>query len=192
MEMKLIFATNNEHKLSEIKAAITNFDITGLRESGIVEEIPETGDTLQENARQKARFIYDKYGNNCFADDTGLEVKSLNGAPGVYSARYAGEQCSFEDNNKKLLSELEGVSNREAQFRTVICLIIDNQETYFEGICTGEILTENHGETGFGYDPIFKPTGYSESFAQMSMEQKNEISHRGLAVKKLIYYLQAK
>ena len=190
--MKLIFATNNAHKLSEIKSAITNFDIIGLSESGIEEEIQETGDTLQENARQKARFIFDKYGFNCFADDTGLEVQALNGEPGVYSARYAGNSCSFEDNNKKLLSELKSKPNRNAQFRTVICLVIEGEETYFEGVCAGEILTEYHGDKGFGYDPIFKPTGFSESFAQMKMEQKNEISHRGLAVKKLINYLHRK
>ena len=188
--MKLIFATNNAHKLSEIKQAITNFEIAGLKESGIIEDIPETGDTLQENARQKARFIFDKFGNNCFADDTGLEVEALNGEPGVYSARYAGLDCSFEDNNTKLLKELGGKTNRLAQFRTVICLIFDGEEHYFEGICAGEILTEYHGEKGFGYDPIFKLSGFEVSFAQMTTSQKNEISHRGLAVKKLIEYLR--
>lgn len=188
--MKLIFATNNAHKLSEIKSAITNFEITGLRESGIEEDIPETGTTLKENARIKAKFIYDKYGENCFADDTGLEVEALNGEPGVYSARYAGEQCSFEDNNTKLLTELHDAKTRNAQFRTVVCLIIDGEETYFEGVCKGEILTAYQGEKGFGYDPIFRPNGFEESFAQMSMEQKNEISHRGLAVKKLIAFLK--
>jgi XTP/dITP diphosphohydrolase len=187
--MKLIFATNNAHKLSEIKVAVPDFEIVGLKEFGIEEDIPETGTTLKENALIKARFIYDKFGVSCFADDTGLEVESLNGEPGVYSARYAGEQCSFEDNNTKLLAELNDKPNRKAKFRTVICLIIDNEETYFEGICEGEILKAYHGEKGFGYDPIFQPNGFQESFAQMSMEQKNEISHRGLAVKKLIAYL---
>jgi len=187
--MKLIFATNNAHKLSEIKEAVTNFEIVGLKEFGITEDIPETGTTLKENARIKARFIYDKFGENCFADDTGLEVDSLNGEPGVYSARYAGEHCSFEDNNTKLLVELKGKSNRKAQFRTVICLIIENKESYFEGICKGEILSSYQGEKGFGYDPIFQPSGFKASFAQMTMAQKNEISHRGLAVKKLITFL---
>ena len=190
--MKLIFATNNAHKLSEIKSAISKFEIAGLRESGIEEDIPETGTTLKENARIKAKFIYDKYGENCFADDTGLEVEALNGEPGVYSARYAGEQCSFEDNNTKLLSELADKQNRAAQFRTVICLILNGEEFYFEGICPGEILEDYQGEQGFGYDPIFKPNGFNLSFAQMSTEQKNEISHRVLAVKKLINYLQSR
>ena len=190
--MKLIFATNNQHKLSEIKEAVSNFELVGLKEYGIIEDIPETGDTLKENARQKARYIFDKYGENCFADDTGLEVVSLNGAPGVYSARYAGENCSFEDNNTKLLSALINVKDRSASFRTVICLIIDDTEHYFEGVCAGEILAKYHGEEGFGYDPVFRPNGFKESFAQMSTEQKNKISHRGLAVKKLIYFLNKK
>lgn len=187
--MKLIFATNNLHKLSEIREAVSNFDLVGLKESGINEEIPETGDTLKENARQKARFIFDKYGENCFADDTGLEVDFLNGEPGVYSARYAGEDCSFEDNNKKLLGALGNEINRAASFRTVICLIIDGKESYFEGVCEGEILKSYQGQEGFGYDPIFKPKGYKESFAQMSTDEKNRISHRGLAVNKLIDFL---
>jgi len=187
--MKLIFATNNAHKLSEIKEAVTNFEIVGLKEFGITEDIPETGATLKENARIKARFLYDNFGQNCFADDTGLEVESLNGEPGVYSARYAGEHCSFEDNNTKLLTELKDKPNRKAQFRTVICLIIENKESYFEGICKGEILQSYQGEKGFGYDPIFQPSGFKASFAQMTMTQKNEISHRGLAVKKLITFL---
>ncbi len=187
--MKLIFATNNAHKLSEIQQAVSNFEISGLKESNIIEDIPETGDTLQENARLKAKFIFDKYGENCFADDTGLEVEELNGEPGVYSARYAGEDCSFGDNNEKLLRNLKGKSNRAARFRTVICLIIDGEETYFEGVCEGKILESYHGNQGFGYDPIFQPMGFKESFAQMTTTQKNKISHRGLAVQKLIKFL---
>lgn len=187
--MKLIFATNNSHKLSELKAAVSNFEIQGLLESGINEDIPETGITLQENALIKAQFIFQKYGENCFADDTGLEVEALDGAPGVYSARYAGEECSFEKNNAKLLSELKGNQNRSARFRTVICLIIDGDKQYFEGICEGEILEGYHGKQGFGYDPIFKPKGFNKSFAEMSVTEKNKISHRGLAVQKLIRYL---
>lgn len=190
--MKLIFATNNKHKLSEIKEAVSNFKLVGLKEYGINEEIPETGETLKENARQKARYIFDKYGENCFADDTGLEVEALNGAPGVYSARYAGENCSFEENNRKLLGALCNEKKRSARFRTVICLIIDGKENYFDGVCEGEILEGYQGQEGFGYDPIFKPTGFIESFAQMSTKQKNKISHRGLAVKKLISFLNKK
>ncbi|MFT4752514.1 MAG: XTP/dITP diphosphohydrolase [Salibacteraceae bacterium] len=187
--MSLIFATNNLHKLAEIRSAVPQLSIQGLSESGVNEDIPETGTTLQENARQKARHIYDKLGENCFADDTGLEVSALNGAPGVYSARYAGPDGNFEDNNRKLLGALKESVNRKAQFRTVICLIQDGNEHYFEGICPGDILEEYAGSKGFGYDPIFKPYGFKESFAEMSMETKNEISHRGLAVKKLISFL---
>ncbi len=188
--MNLIFATNNNHKLKEIKLALPTYNVNGLRESGIIEDIPETGASLEENARIKARFIYEKYGKNCFADDTGLEVEFLNGAPGVYSARYAGPQCDFKDNNEKLLKELLNSKQRDARFRTVICLIIDREEFLFEGVCAGEILTQYQGMEGFGYDPLFSPKGYSLSFAQMSMEAKNEISHRGLAVQKLIAYLK--
>lgn len=187
--MDLIFATNNAHKLEELKAAVPQLNLKGLKEVGILEDIPETGTTLQQNARIKARYIYDKLKVNCFADDTGLEVDHLNGEPGVYSARYAGDHCSFEDNNTKLLKALNGVSDRSARFKTMICLIIDDQEFYFEGVCEGAILDSYAGKDGFGYDPLFLPKGFNESFAQMSMNQKNEISHRGLAVKKLIEYL---
>ncbi len=187
--MNLVFATNNKHKLLEIKKSVQNYDVKGLKEYGILEDIPETGTTLIENARIKARFIYEKYGVDCFADDTGLEVKSLDGAPGVYSARYAGPQCSYEDNNEKLLLELEGKEDRSAQFRTVICLIVNGQEFFFEGICIGEILKKYQGDGGFGYDPLFRPNGFDMSFAQMTTEAKNEISHRGLAVQKLLQFL---
>jgi XTP/dITP diphosphohydrolase len=188
--MKLIFATNNAHKIHEIKNAVSGFEIVGLKESGIFEDIPETGTTLKENARIKARFIFQKYGANCFADDTGLEVEALHGAPGVYSARYAGEACSFSDNNEKLLLKLKNEPNRKARFVTVICLIIDGNEYFFEGICSGEILQKTTGNEGFGYDPLFRPNGFQESFAQMSVEQKNKISHRGLAVAQLIDFLK--
>lgn len=187
--MDLVFATNNEHKLLEIKESVRNYEVKGLREYGIDEDIPETGTTLKENARIKARFIYDKYGVDCFADDTGLEVSSLDGAPGVYSARYAGPACDYNDNNEKLLRELNNVEDRSAQFRTVICLIIKGKEHYFEGICSGEILKAYQGENGFGYDPLFRPKGFEQSFAQMSTTSKNEISHRGLAVQKLLQFL---
>ena len=188
--MKIIFATNNPHKLEEIKAAIPEYEIVGLREFGINEDIPETGKTLKENARIKAQYIYQKFGKNCFADDTGLEVDALKGAPGVYSARYAGNHCSYQDNNTKLLFELSDEKNRNAQFKTVICLIVDGQEYFFEGVCKGSILTEYHGEKGFGYDPLFQPLGYKLSFAQMSTIEKNAISHRGLATQKLVNYLK--
>lgn len=188
--MDLIFATNNNHKLDEIKLALPNINLAGLKESGINVDIPETGTSLEENAKIKARFIYENYGQNCFADDTGLEVEALKGAPGVYSARFAGPSGDFKKNNEKLLSELSGVKNRKAQFRTVICLIIEGKEELFEGVCEGEILKAYHGEEGFGYDPLFKPSGHELSFAQMDMKAKNEISHRGLAVKKLISYLK--
>jgi XTP/dITP diphosphohydrolase len=187
--MELIFATNNDHKLSEIKESVSSFEVKGLKESGIEEDIPETGDTLKENARQKAIYIYEKFGKSCFADDTGLEVGFLNGAPGVYSARYAGNQCDAGDNNQKLLKELGTTTQRKANFRTVICLIVNGKEFYFDGVCNGSILTAYQGEEGFGYDPIFLPDGFKQSFAQMSTRQKNTISHRGLAVQKLIAYL---
>ncbi|MGB0805863.1 MAG: RdgB/HAM1 family non-canonical purine NTP pyrophosphatase [Salibacteraceae bacterium] len=188
--MNLIFATNNEHKLQELKQAVPHLSLKGLKEAGIFEDIPETGSTLKANALIKARFLYDKLGVDCFADDTGLEVESLEGRPGVFSARYAGEQASFSDNNEKLLKELKNKANRKAQFKTVICLILTGKEYYFEGICKGEILKDYSGTDGFGYDPIFQPVGFNQSFAQMSMDQKNAISHRGLAVKKLIEFLK--
>lgn len=186
---KLIFATNNANKLAEIKAGVRHISIEGLETVGIDEDLPETGNTLKENARQKVRFIYNRLGLDCFADDTGLEVDSLDGAPGVYSSRYAGNQCSSALNMEKLLGELKDTSNRNARFRTVICLIISDKEYYFEGVCSGVITTQYMGEKGFGYDPIFQPDGYAKSFAQMDMATKNKISHRGLAVNKLIAFL---
>jgi len=189
--MELIFATNNKNKLKEINAlAGTNFSIKGLHEMGIREDIPEEQDSLEGNARQKSQYIYDKLSVACFADDTGLEIDALNGRPGVYSARYAGPECSPEDNMQKVLAEMEGVYDRSARFRTVISLIIDGKEYQFEGMVEGEILTEKHGNEGFGYDPIFKPSGYSISFAQMPLSEKNTISHRGRATAKLIDFLQ--
>ena len=156
---------------------------------GIYEDIAETGTTLEENALIKSQYIYQKTGLSCFADDTGLEVEALGGRPGVYSARYAGEHATAEDNMQKLLSEMEGQKNRNARFRTVISLILDGEEYSFEGKVVGEILHQKTGIDGFGYDPIFKPIGYDQSFAEMTMKQKNEISHRGVAVKKLIHFL---
>ena len=186
---KIVFATGNPNKLKEIKSAIKSFEIVGLKDLGITEEIPETGDALKKNALQKAKHVYDKTGLDCFSDDTGLEIEALNNRPGVYSAMYAGPDCNAENNMRKVLKELEGKTNRNAQFKTVIALILQGKEYFFEGLVSGEILKEKTGKDGFGYDPIFKPIGYKESFAKMSIAQKNEISHRGLAVKKLANFL---
>ena len=185
----IVFATGNPNKLKEIKSAIKSFEIVGLKDLGITEEIPETGDTLKNNALQKAKYVYDKTGLDCFSDDTGLEIEALNYRPGVYSAMFAGDDCNAENNMRKVLKELEESPNRKAQFKTVIALILNGQEYFFEGMVSGVILKEKSGKDGFGYDPIFRPVGYKESFAEMSIEQKNEISHRGLAVKKLVNFL---
>ncbi|MCT4647676.1 MAG: non-canonical purine NTP diphosphatase [Carboxylicivirga sp.] len=191
--MKLVFATNNQHKLKEIEAMLGfNISLLSLGEINCSDEIPETGETLEENARQKSEYIFDRYNINCFADDTGLEIDALNGEPGVYSARYAGEEKDAELNMRKVLRLMDGVNNRQARFRTVISLIIDGQELQFEGVVEGVILEEKAGEEGFGYDPIFQPTGFNESFAQMSLDVKNKISHRGRAVSKLVQYLNEK
>ncbi len=188
--MELVFATNNKHKLEEIQNALGDkVKLLSLKDISFFDEIPEDFETLKENAQQKAKHIFDRYKINCFADDTGLEIDSLNGAPGVYSARYAGESCSFEDNVRKVLKELDGVKNREAKFRTVISLILNGKEYFFEGSVDGEILTENHGVGGFGYDPIFKPKGFDKSFAEMELDEKNKISHRGRAAQKLVDFL---
>ncbi|MCO6501329.1 MAG: non-canonical purine NTP diphosphatase [Vicingus serpentipes] len=188
--MKLVFATNNKNKIKEIKHLIgDSIELLSLEEINCNEDIPETSDTIPGNALQKARYVYEKYGYNCFADDTGLEIEALNGAPGIYSARYAGEQRLAENNMNKVLSELNGIENREAQFKTVIALIVDGQEHLFEGIVQGEITPKKSGSAGFGYDPIFQPEGYDITFSEMSLEEKNKISHRGKAVKKLIDYL---
>lgn len=187
---ELVIATNNQHKVEEIRRALGNkIKLISLKDLGSREEIPEDGTTLKENAYQKAKYVWDKYKKNCFADDTGLMVDALDGAPGVYSARYAGEHCSFDDNIDLLLENMEGKTNRNAYFATVICLIQDGEPVYFEGKCEGCILTERYGRGGFGYDPIFMPKGYGESFAEISMEEKNKISHRGKATEKLIKHL---
>jgi XTP/dITP diphosphohydrolase len=187
---ELVIATNNQHKVEEIRRALGNkIKVISLKDLGCKEEIPEDGPTLKENAYQKAKYVWDKYKKNCFADDTGLMVEALGGAPGVYSARYAGEHCSFDDNIDLLLENMEGKTNRNAYFATVICLIQDGEPVYFEGKCEGCILTERYGRGGFGYDPIFMPKGYGESFAEISMEEKNKISHRGKATEKLIKHL---
>lgn len=189
---KLIFATNNKHKVEEVRAALDGMvQIVTLAEAGLSGEIPETADTLQGNALQKAQWVWERTGMDCFADDTGLEVDALGGAPGVYSARYAGEHCSFDDNINKLLAAIEGRTDRRADFRTVICLIEGGEPKYFEGRVDGQILTERHSNgEGFGYDPIFMPDRFALSFAEMPLDVKNRISHRGLAVQKLAEYLK--
>lgn len=188
--MKIIFATNNAHKVSEIRSVLGNdFEIISLKEAGIDKDIPEPYDTLEENARTKSRTIYELTGQNCFSEDTGLEVEALGGEPGVHSARYAGEGRSFEANIEKLLSRLEGKNDRGARFRTVISLLIDGNESLFEGICEGKITRERKGENGFGYDPVFIPNGSSKTFAEMNMDEKNKFSHRAKAVEKLVTFL---
>ena len=191
--MKLVFATNNIHKIREIQNLISKeIEIVSLAEIGCIEEIPETGNTIESNASEKAFYIYNKFGFNCFADDTGLEIDALDGRPGVYSARYAGEKCSFEENVTKVLGEMTEIVNRKARFRTVISLIIDGKEVQFEGIVEGVILREKHGDKGFGYDPVFQPNEYSETFAEMPLEIKNTISHRFKAIQKLMEYINKK
>ncbi|MBR3759018.1 MAG: non-canonical purine NTP diphosphatase [Bacteroidaceae bacterium] len=187
----MIFATNNAHKLQEVSAMLGGkIELKSLRDVGCTDDIPETADTLEGNALMKARYIHERYGTDCFADDTGLEVAALNGAPGVYSARYAGPGHDSEANMQKLLTELEGKSDRRAQFRTVIALIKEGKEYLFEGIVTGSILEEREEGEGFGYDPIFRPDGYEHSFARLGDKVKNQISHRARAVEKLVEFLK--
>lgn len=188
--MKLIFATNNRHKISEIRAALPSwFTIVTLEEAGIFTDIPEPHDTLEENAAEKARTIFSLTGTDCFSEDTGLEVPALNNEPGVHSARYAGEERSFQKNIDKLLSKLEGKEDRQARFRTVICLLLRNKEYFFEGICQGHIIKEQKGQEGFGYDPVFVPEGSDRTFAEMSMDEKNRFSHRKKALDNLVVFL---
>jgi XTP/dITP diphosphohydrolase len=189
--MKLLFATNNKHKIREISDIISNnFTILGLADVNITEDIPEEADTLADNAIFKARYVHERTGMNVFADDTGLEVEALGGEPGVYSARYAGEGKSFDDNINKLLNRLEGVEERKARFRTVIALIFENREYMFEGTVEGEILTERKGTGGFGYDPVFRAAGYDQTFAEMPLTEKNRISHRAVAMRKLLNFIE--
>lgn len=189
----LIFATNNRNKVAEIQSLVgNNFDIIPLQEAGIDIDIPEPHDQLEANAAEKARTIFDLTRQNCFSEDTGLEIAALGGAPGVKSARYAGENRDFQANIDLVLHEMKGVETRTAQFRTVICLIWEQKEYYFEGICKGHILTAMQGERGFGYDPIFMPDGSSKSFASMTMEEKNQYSHRQKAVTQLFEFLSQK
>ena len=190
MMRKIVFATNNQHKLDEIrKITEGKIEILSLNDIGSHDEIEETGSTLEENALIKARFIKNKCGYDCFAEDTGLEVEALGNAPGVYSARYAGDACRDEDNIKKLLDNLKGIANRKARFRTVIALLMNNEEYFFEGEIKGYIIDEKRGSAGFGYDPIFVPEGYDQTFAELGEEIKNRISHRSIATQKLVDFL---
>ena len=187
---KLVFSTNNEHKLEEVRAKLGKYyQIISLKDLGDDTDVPETGDTLEENAMIKANYLWDTYHQNCFADDTGLEVEALDNAPGVYSARYAGEQKNSADNVAKLLKELEGKDNRKARFRTVIALIKDGKRYLFQGTVEGVITTSAKGTSGFGYDPVFQPNGYDKTFAELTLEDKNTISHRAKAVEQLVLFL---
>ena len=191
IHMELIFASNNRHKLEEIaKITGSEFSILNLKQAQCEGEIPETGTTLTENALQKAHWVYSRTHKNCFADDTGLEIEALNGAPGVYTARFAGDDCSPEDNIQKTLRVMKDMKNRRACFRTIIACIIEGKEYLFEGVVEGEIATQKMGEGGFGYDPIFIPKGFSQSFAQMPLNEKNKMSHRGRATAKFVAFLK--
>ncbi len=189
--MKIVFASNNKNKIQEIQSMLPeNIQIVSLESIGCFEEIPETSETIEENAILKANYVTQNYGFDCFADDTGLEVEALNGEPGVYSARYAGEQRNADDNMDKLINKLNDKTNRNVQFKTVIALNFEGKQHLFTGIASGEITLEKKGTGGFGYDPIFKPNGYDSTFAELSLEIKNEISHRGKATKLLLEFLQ--
>lgn len=192
MLKELVFATNNTHKVEEVThAVVTQFKILSLKDIGFDDEIEETGTTFKENASIKTNFIYKKYKRNCFGDDSGLEIEALNGEPGVFSARYAGEHGNHEANMARVLDHLQNVKNRKAQFKTVISLILEGKEYWFEGIVPGTIRTVKAGKQGFGYDPIFQPNGYEVTFAEMPLSEKNKISHRGRAMAKLIDFLKS-
>lgn len=190
MSRKLVFATHNAHKVDEVRAILpASVELVGPAALGCHDEIPETGDTLRDNALQKVQYIHDRFGVDCFADDTGLEVEALDGAPGVYSARYAGEPADFAKNRAKLLAALAGISNRRAQFRTVVSLILNDKTYFFEGIVTGRIIAEERGVGGFGYDSVFVPDGYDKTFAELPAAVKNSISHRARAMEQLNTFL---
>ncbi len=190
---KLVFATNNAHKLEEVREKLSGkFEILSLKDINCNDDIPETADTFDGNAQQKAVWVLDKYGYDCFADDSGIEIEALENRPGVFSARFAGENCSFEDNNNKVMNEMAAKENRNAKFSTTICLKLHGETHFFVGEVNGEIIEHNLGDDGFGYDPIFRPNGYKETFAQMSMKHKNSISHRALAVDKMLEFLADK
>ena len=189
--MEIIFATHNQHKTQEARAILgDNWTLKNLHDIGCEEEIPETADTLQGNALQKAQYVVDHFHANCFADDTGLEIEALDGRPGVYSARYAGEHCTYQDNVHKVLEEMQGMTNRKACFKTVVALILDGETYLFEGRVDGKIIETPRGTSGFGYDPVFMPDGYDQTFAEMGDELKNSISHRARAMQKLMEFLK--
>ena len=189
--MKLVFATNNQNKLKEVKQLLpASIELLSLKDIDCEDDITESGKTIRENAKIKSRYIYEKFGMNCFADDTGLEVDAIGGRPGVYSARFAGPSSRSEDNINKLLIELKGIENRKANFRTVISLMIDGKDETFEGIVNGVITNEERGSNGFGYDSVFMPDGFDKTFAEMTAQEKNEISHRGIAVNKLTSFIR--
>lgn len=189
---KIIFATGNSHKLKEVREILGDgFEIVSLNDIDFHEDIPETGNTLQQNASQKSHYIFDRFRIDCFADDTGLEVDALDGAPGVYSARYAGEHVTYDDNVNKLLAKLRGVGNRAARFRTVISLILEGKEYFFNGVVEGHIIDHKLGSGGFGYDPVFVPDGYNRTFSEMTPETKNAVSHRGKAIQKFADFLKS-
>ncbi len=188
--MKIVFATNNNHKLKEVRQMLPkDIEVLSLKDIDCIEELPETGNTIKENAQQKARYVHEKYGLDCFADDTGLEVESLGGRPGVYSARYSGSNASSEDNITKLLFELDGLENRRARFYTMICFYMDNKPYFFDGSVTGTIAKQISGQSGFGYDPVFIPHEEVRTFSEMSSEEKNAISHRRKAIDALVLFL---
>lgn len=190
MSLTIVFATNNAHKLKEVRQMLPkDIQILSLKDIGCEDELPETGTTFRANAQQKARYVFEKFGMNCFADDSGLEVEALNGRPGVFSARYAGPKSNSDDNLHRVLHEMKGVENRHANFRTVICLYLNGDVHFFEGAVNGKLLMERSGEGGFGYDPIFVPEGDSRTFSEMSEEEKNSISHRRKAVDELVQFL---
>ena len=189
MKEKLVFATHNNNKLAEIRNILKDYEVVGLRDIGCMTDIVEDSDTLEGNAKIKADFVTDNYHLNCFADDTGLEVEALGGAPGVYSARYAGEGCSYHDNVVKMLAAMKGKTNRKARFRTSVTLILDGEHHYFDGIMEGRIGLSPYGNGGFGYDPVFMPEGYDVTAAQLSEEEKNAISHRGKALRAMAEFL---
>jgi len=189
--MKIIFATNNQHKLHEVASLLDGrYTVLGMEAIGCTDDIPETADTLEGNALLKAQYVYDRFGENCFADDTGLEVEALDNAPGVYSARYAGEAKNSEANVQKLLNELKGKTNRKARFRTVIALIVDGEQHLFEGEIAGQISNAPRGANGFGYDPVFVPDGYDKTFAELDLKVKNSMSHRAKAAESLAAFLK--
>lgn len=191
MFMEFVFATNNQHKLKELQSILgERIRLLSLKDIGCEEDIPEEQATLEGNARQKSFYVYEKYGYSCFADDTGLEIEALNGEPGVYSARYAGAEKNPGANMDKVLKKLANETNRKAHFRTVVSLVINGEEKQFDGIVEGKILTEKRGSGGFGYDPVFQPDGFNLTFAEMNLNEKNSVSHRGRAVEKLVKYLQ--